>query len=281
MTCDFICLVLQGAGGGITATSPGMDEDAKTTRQMGVDIMIGGLAFHVVSLFCFMVYAGVYAWRWKGAVKRGGVTGSQSGLRWKALIFGKFRTRCAITGLRCHFIRAVEPSRSLTTCRPRHRRNHHLRPVCLPSRRTPKRLRKSACPRRNRIHDPRRYHGCHRLILPDRVSSWLVPGRAVEAAEEEPEDFGGRVVRGFGECAWNEVAEGHGLCVSRVYSCEEARWNEVAVQAGRSARLCISRISTKSVKKRSATSREEHGTKVDVSNVFWSFYVRSYTSFTI
>jgi hypothetical protein len=74
-----------------------MDEDAKATRQMGVDIMIGGLAFHVVSLFCFMVYAGVYAWRWRAAVRRGGVTGSQSGLRWKALIFGKSRRWCTLS----------------------------------------------------------------------------------------------------------------------------------------------------------------------------------------
>lgn len=45
--CDFISLVLQGTGGGLAATS-------STNSNTGVNVMIAGLAFQVVSLAIFM-----------------------------------------------------------------------------------------------------------------------------------------------------------------------------------------------------------------------------------
>lgn len=91
MVFDFICLVLQAAGGAITATSNGADQDAVDMRQMGVNIMIGGLAFHVVSLFLFISYASVYAWRYRAATARQTARRSQhkSPLRWKLFLAGK------------------------------------------------------------------------------------------------------------------------------------------------------------------------------------------------
>lgn len=58
VTFDFICLVLQGAGGGLAAT-------AKTHAdgQTGVNVMIAGLAFQVVSLILFSAICLDFAWR--------------------------------------------------------------------------------------------------------------------------------------------------------------------------------------------------------------------------
>ncbi|KAH7039905.1 putative RTA1 domain protein [Microdochium trichocladiopsis] len=58
VTCDFISLVLQGGGGGITATA-----NTKATNDMGVNIMIAGMTFQVVSLAAFMAICAEYAFR--------------------------------------------------------------------------------------------------------------------------------------------------------------------------------------------------------------------------
>ncbi|KAB8337086.1 hypothetical protein FH972_021390 [Carpinus fangiana] len=58
VTCDFISLVLQAAGGAITSSA-----DDVSSNQVGVNTMIAGLSTQVVSLFLFMVLAGEYAWR--------------------------------------------------------------------------------------------------------------------------------------------------------------------------------------------------------------------------
>lgn len=47
--CDFISLLLQAVGGALAAT-----QDASDPSRTGVDIMIGGLAFQVVSLTIFI-----------------------------------------------------------------------------------------------------------------------------------------------------------------------------------------------------------------------------------
>ncbi|KAK6836958.1 Sphingoid long-chain base transporter [Apiospora arundinis] len=59
VTFDFIALVLQGAGGGITATGDG----DKAKVDMGVNIMIAGLAFQVFSLVAFSVLCMDFGWR--------------------------------------------------------------------------------------------------------------------------------------------------------------------------------------------------------------------------
>ncbi|KAF2813054.1 putative RTA1 domain protein [Mytilinidion resinicola] len=51
VSCDLLSLILQSAGGAITATA---DTGDQTTHDLGVHIMIAGLIFQVVSLCVFM-----------------------------------------------------------------------------------------------------------------------------------------------------------------------------------------------------------------------------------
>ncbi|OOO05032.1 RTA-like protein [Aspergillus oryzae] len=66
ITCDLICLVLQAAGGAITATA-GQEQDG--LRHTGINIMIAGLASQVVALGSFMILCGDYVWRLKRHVR--------------------------------------------------------------------------------------------------------------------------------------------------------------------------------------------------------------------
>ncbi|KAI9720726.1 MAG: hypothetical protein M1828_005606 [Chrysothrix sp. TS-e1954] len=54
---DFVALLLQAAGGAIAATSD------SPNSQTGIDIMIAGLSFQVVSLTIFVGLCGDFAWR--------------------------------------------------------------------------------------------------------------------------------------------------------------------------------------------------------------------------
>lgn len=58
VTFDIIALVLQGAGGGITATA-----NDNTTDKLGVNVMIAGLAFQIFSLVVFIALCSDFAWR--------------------------------------------------------------------------------------------------------------------------------------------------------------------------------------------------------------------------
>ncbi|RHZ67298.1 hypothetical protein CDV55_107863 [Aspergillus turcosus] len=60
VTCDLLCLILQAAGGAVTATA-GQDQD--DLRRTGINIMITGLAAQVASLGAFMALAIDYLWR--------------------------------------------------------------------------------------------------------------------------------------------------------------------------------------------------------------------------
>jgi hypothetical protein len=57
-SCDFFSLVLQGAGGGIAATAT-----TYTSQQTGINTMLAGLSFQVVSLFIFATMSLEYAFR--------------------------------------------------------------------------------------------------------------------------------------------------------------------------------------------------------------------------
>lgn len=57
-SCDFFSLVLQGAGGGITATA-----HTYSSQQTGINTMLAGLSFQVVSLFIFATMCLEYAFR--------------------------------------------------------------------------------------------------------------------------------------------------------------------------------------------------------------------------
>lgn len=62
MTCDFISLLLQAAGGAIAASG-----DDKKSTDLGVNIMIAGLVFQVVSLLLFIGLCADFAWRVRNA----------------------------------------------------------------------------------------------------------------------------------------------------------------------------------------------------------------------
>lgn len=91
-TITFICfdifsLVLQAAGGAIAASS---DED--DTQQTGVNIMIAGLAFQVVSLFLFMTMCADFAFavsRHKSGLEPAHVA-LRSTTKFKAFVVGMF-----------------------------------------------------------------------------------------------------------------------------------------------------------------------------------------------
>ncbi|KAJ8097170.1 RTA1 like protein-domain-containing protein [Lipomyces tetrasporus] len=57
--CDFLSLVLQGAGGGLASTAANSDSSTETGRN----IMMGGLAFQVVATLMFMVASADFWWR--------------------------------------------------------------------------------------------------------------------------------------------------------------------------------------------------------------------------
>ncbi|KAK8062135.1 Sphingoid long-chain base transporter RSB1 [Apiospora hydei] len=59
VTFDFIALILQGAGGGITATG----DDNKDQVDLGVNVMMAGLGFQVFSLVAFSALCGDFTWR--------------------------------------------------------------------------------------------------------------------------------------------------------------------------------------------------------------------------
>ncbi|KJX98899.1 hypothetical protein TI39_contig384g00007 [Zymoseptoria brevis] len=58
ISCDFLSLVLQGAGGALAATG-----DTPADGQTGFNIMIAGLSTQVVSLFLFIILGAEFAWR--------------------------------------------------------------------------------------------------------------------------------------------------------------------------------------------------------------------------
>lgn len=58
MFCDFVALVLQGAGGGLVAGSDPLDQ---ATFDTGLSILRAGLAFHVAGMLAFVLLASSFA----------------------------------------------------------------------------------------------------------------------------------------------------------------------------------------------------------------------------
>ncbi|KAJ5995647.1 RTA1 domain protein, partial [Penicillium waksmanii] len=87
VTCDIIALILQAAGGAITAMA---DSDQQDLSDMGVNIMIAGLAFQVASLTLFIAMASEFALRVRKAPEemRNAFTASiRCGWKWRAFLF--------------------------------------------------------------------------------------------------------------------------------------------------------------------------------------------------
>ncbi|KAF4451290.1 hypothetical protein F53441_5711 [Fusarium austroafricanum] len=86
ITADVVSLVLQAAGGGITATADLKDRD---TINMGNDIMIAGIAFQVVTLSIFLILAMLFCIRRVLAAKRVPLTGNARQM-WQSVRFRWF-----------------------------------------------------------------------------------------------------------------------------------------------------------------------------------------------
>ena len=89
MFSDFVALVLQGSGGGLASVNAGKDADK---AQMGINIMIAGLAWQVVSLTIFAIAAADFAWcvnRKRGASNPSFVQLRKS-KKFKAFLWRKF-----------------------------------------------------------------------------------------------------------------------------------------------------------------------------------------------
>lgn len=67
ITCDFISLLLQAIGGAITSIA----DSGSSTQNMGVNIMIAGLSFQVVSLFVFISLSADFAFSVFRAKRKG------------------------------------------------------------------------------------------------------------------------------------------------------------------------------------------------------------------
>lgn len=89
MFSDFVALVLQGAGGGIAATASGDSNQNKA--QSGINIMIAGLAWQVVSLLIFAISCADFSIR----VRKGKGLANPAFLdlresaKWKGFLWGK------------------------------------------------------------------------------------------------------------------------------------------------------------------------------------------------
>lgn len=84
---DIFALVLQAAGGAITDTA----DSGSSLQQTGINIMIAGLAFQVVSLTIYIVLCADFAWRVKRARRSSRETLRQVGCgqgRFHLFLFG-------------------------------------------------------------------------------------------------------------------------------------------------------------------------------------------------
>lgn len=85
VSCDLVSLILQAAGGAIASIA-----DDKKTSDLGVHIMVAGLAFQVFSLALFMVICADFALRVRRSGGEKDVSFSQlrNSFKFKAFQFG-------------------------------------------------------------------------------------------------------------------------------------------------------------------------------------------------
>ncbi|KFZ16532.1 hypothetical protein V502_05047 [Pseudogymnoascus sp. VKM F-4520 (FW-2644)] len=83
ISCDFLSLVLQGGGGGLTATA-----NDPNAIQTGVNIMVAGLIFQVVSLTVFMLLCIDFAFRLRRYPNKvnSSTISVRSTFKWKAFL---------------------------------------------------------------------------------------------------------------------------------------------------------------------------------------------------
>ena len=170
MTCDFISLLLQAVGGAIADTA-----DNHSLEQMGINIMIAGLAWQVASLLLFIVCCGEYAWRvWRSWVPTAaGSHPLRESRMFKAFLGGERS---------CH---VRETKSKMLTCLPStcSSNNNHFHPLLLPCRGVEPGLQWPSGKQRAHLHGfgGRHDHYCYCFI--DRLPSWLVVRWAVGGCE--------------------------------------------------------------------------------------------------
>ncbi|OBT58494.1 hypothetical protein VE04_01206 [Pseudogymnoascus sp. 24MN13] len=98
ISCDFLSLVLQGGGGGLTATANDM-----SGKQTGINIMIAGLIFQVVSLTFFMLLCTDFAFRLRRYPNKvnSSTISVRSTFKWKAFLI------CLATATVTIFVRSI------------------------------------------------------------------------------------------------------------------------------------------------------------------------------
>ncbi|KFX97688.1 hypothetical protein O988_04730 [Pseudogymnoascus sp. VKM F-3808] len=98
IACDFLSLVLQGGGGGLTATA-----DTHDAQQTGINIMIAGLVTQVVSLSVFMILCIDFAFRLRRHPNtvNSSTVAVRSTFKWKAFLF------CLATATVTIFVRSI------------------------------------------------------------------------------------------------------------------------------------------------------------------------------
>ncbi|KAG9548226.1 RTA1-domain-containing protein, partial [Aureobasidium melanogenum] len=101
VSCDLLAIVLQGAGGALSAAAA--NGTNKKLLDLGVDVMIAGLSSQVVTLAIFAVLAGTFFLRIAGA--KGGLSPA-AGHLWQATNF-RFFIGSAITAFTLIFIRCA------------------------------------------------------------------------------------------------------------------------------------------------------------------------------
>ncbi|KAJ5927976.1 RTA1 domain protein [Penicillium verhagenii] len=86
VSCDITSLILQSAGGALAAIAT---ETENSLRQTGINLMIAGLAFQVVSLFLFIILASEFAIRVRKSPKpeENEFSGLRQSSKWKMFIY--------------------------------------------------------------------------------------------------------------------------------------------------------------------------------------------------
>ena len=131
VTADIISLILQAAGGAIAAIA-----NDKKTSNLGVNVMIAGLAFQVVSVALFILICLDFGWRLK---RSGAYRPIHSGTHARAAEMKG--TKRLFGFLICKFVQQCDQAQVLTTVHSSWRGyRSHIRQMRLPPDRTPRRV---------------------------------------------------------------------------------------------------------------------------------------------
>ena len=152
MSCDFFSLVLQAIGGAIADTA-----NDQTTTQTGINIMIAGLSFQVVSLVIFIVLCSDFARQvlLRSQPLNAKFDSLRQTKRFQGFLWGK--SICSIPWSEYSSKSCVDSSRA---------GNHlHPDPIVLPCRRAQSRFPRCISEPASHLHGSRRrndYHCCLR-----------------------------------------------------------------------------------------------------------------------